>query len=197
MTRYIVGIGHKKRTGKDFFAKLLKTELESKFSVKIEAFADPIKDAAYSIFNPYGLLNKEYYENNPGYRNIPLDEINLTPRQIWIEVGKAMRNIHDNIWIDQLFNKFARPVDILIITDVRFPKEVEAIKERNGKLIKIERPSVEKTNDEADCALDGFNCWNDIIVNNDIELDLKDIAYKISCNIEHDIIKGTKITPNA
>lgn len=53
-----------------------------------------------------------------------------------------------------------------IITDVRFPNEVKAIKDRGGIVIRIERPEIGWTGDhESETALDGYTDFNYHIVN--------------------------------
>lgn len=52
----------------------------------------------------------------------------------------AMRKvIHPNIWVNALFSEFTDDSK-WIITDVRFPNEVEKIKEKGGIIIRIGRP---------------------------------------------------------
>lgn len=55
-----------------------------------------------------------------------------------------------------------------IITDVRFPNEVEAIKSRGGMLIKIERPRLKLSKHEhsSETALDHYTDW-DLVIQND------------------------------
>lgn len=132
----------------------------------------------------------------------------LTPRLLLQIIGTDCgRNIiHPNIWINSLFadykysyenNEFYFNKDIYsvseedelqnpmeypnwIITDVRFPNEVEAIKSRGGIIIRVNRPDFEyvsigeervKLNTEfgiheSETALDRYNDWN-YVINND------------------------------
>ena len=53
-----------------------------------------------------------------------------------------------------------------IITDVRFPNEAISIKERNGTLIRINRPSLEKDTHISETALDDYTDWDYVIENN-------------------------------
>jgi len=54
------------------------------------------------------------------------------------------------------------------ISDMRFPNEVKAIKERGGLLIRINRPSVVSTDThESETALDDFKGFDLVITNND------------------------------
>ena len=72
--------------------------------------------------------------------------IKLTPRKLLQLLGtECGRNIiHTNIWINALFADYkfierTKEYPNWIITDVRFPNEVEAIRNRGGVLIKLTR----------------------------------------------------------
>lgn len=52
-----------------------------------------------------------------------------------------------------------------IITDVRFPNELKAIKDRNGITIRVERPNLIENNHLSETSLDSANF--DFIINND------------------------------
>jgi hypothetical protein len=104
----------------------------------------------------------------------------LTPRKILQLLGtEAGREIiHPNIWVNSLFADYPKIVDIddkgldvyesWIITDVRFPNEAQAIKDRGGIVIRIERPGGESHCGGAhasETALDDYDF--DIVINND------------------------------
>ena len=70
-----------------------------------------------------------------------------------------------------------------IITDVRFPNEAEAVKERNGILIRVNRPSTESDDKHpSEVALDDYKDFDYIIQNDNSIEDLiqkvKDILIK-------------------
>lgn len=100
--------------------------------------------------------------------NYKVEKLNYTVRQLLQRIGTdAMRNtIHPNIWINALFadyidkeystctcgfiNENCRHEDEVvypnwIITDVRFPNELQAIKDRGGIVIRVERIEEGKT----------------------------------------------------
>ena len=109
----------------------------------------------------------------------------LTPRLLLqllgTECGREI--IHPNIWINALFADYKALYDApiysgdkiidqgliypnWIITDVRFPNESEAIKKRNGILIRVNRNSNEVSNHESEIALDDYAGFDYIIENN-------------------------------
>ena len=70
-----------------------------------------------------------------------LDMPHLTPRwvlQYWgTEVCRG--GFHDDIWIASLEHKLLSTSDDIVISDVRFPNEIEAIHRAGGKVIRIKR----------------------------------------------------------
>ena len=83
-------------------------------------------------------------------RNISIIPASLTPRLLLQLLGTdcGRKIIHENIWINALFADYRTQVDFnknlpqncnWIITDVRFPNEADAIKERGGILVRLTR----------------------------------------------------------
>jgi hypothetical protein len=118
--------------------------------------------------------------------------IKTTPRLLMQLLGtEAGREIiHPNIWVNALFADYkpvgdnllegevrkVRKEDLIypswIITDVRFPNEAKAIKDRGGILIRVERdyalrggPEDPKTQHYSETALDKYKEWDYVIVN--------------------------------
>lgn len=168
----IIGLGHRKRVGKDAFAEFLDEALSSMGRrVWRLGFALRMKGAAHHLFGDLGLQPGWYYDSHPAEREMPLPKLGKTPRQIWIEYGNAMRAIFPDIWVNQ-WKTFANGLcafdsapTVYIIPDVRFPNEAKAVKSWGGLLFKIERPGVPVDNDGADDALDEYDGWDGIIHN--------------------------------
>ncbi len=55
----------------------------------------------------------------------------------------------ENIWVDTAFGRARLDGAGLVITDVRFPNEAEAIKARGGKVVRISRPGIGPVNEHA------------------------------------------------
>lgn len=121
----------------------------------------------------------------------------LTPRKLLQLLGtEAGRNIiHPNIWVNALFanyKKIAYNWDCdgnttvegypnWIITDVRFPNEAKAIKDRGGILIRINRPQyldnglvIRKNEHLSETSLDDYDGFDHIIENDGTVQDLID-----------------------
>ena len=87
---------------------------------------------------------------------------NLTPRlvlQLWgTEVCR--KGFHDDIWIASLENKLRNRKDHVVISDCRFPNEIQAIKKVGGIVIRVKRgPDPEWYNDACDVNA-GEKCSN-------------------------------------
>jgi hypothetical protein len=115
-----------------------------------------------------------YYESNPEDREKILPAIGKTPRQIQIDLGTpAIRQaVFEGTWVEYLMHTH-KPDEVLIIPDVRFPNEVNAIRERGGFLFKIENPRVPITHDVADDAISDYENWDYRIVNDGTIDDLR------------------------
>ena len=111
-----------------------------------------------------------------------------TPRSFLQLIGTEMgRNIiHPNTWVNSMFSDF-RDSSKWIITDVRFPNEVEAIHRHGGKVIRIDRTTgnalidnnVHAVTDHqhpSETALDGYTGFDDIVINDGT---LDDLVEKI------------------
>lgn len=97
-----------------------------------------------------------------------------------------MRNvIHPNIWCTALMNDYKDVVDFdtntpsnknWIITDMRFGNEFEAVKNKGGICIRINRPSVvfdgigfNAGDHPSECELDHITDW-DYVIDNDSDI---------------------------
>lgn len=164
-----VGIGHRKRVGKDALASLLVAELR-KLGVlcRKTSLAEPLKRLAFRTFKWSGLQPGAYYEQeeHAAEREIVLPKIGLTPRQIWNVFGTGVaRQIHPDTWVHSFFDQEFQGSEVVIVPDVRFPNEAEAIKARGGILIKVEWDKIPPSDSSIDHVLDDYQGWQ-IIFNN-------------------------------
>lgn len=121
----------------------------------------------------------------------------LTPRKLLqlmgIECGRQI--IHPNIWINATFADYKpKPRELgladrssdypdWIITDVRFPNEAEAIKKRDGIIIRVNRPGMpEGDNHPSETALDDYKGFDWVFSNNS---NLSDLILKTKTILDH------------
>lgn len=164
--------------------------------VKVYHFADPLKDLAINLF---GLDQKLVYGSNDDKNNetefrwcdIPSGKNSnskLTIREFLEYFGTTIvRTIKLNAWSKYTMKKILLDnSEIAIIPDVRFPNEVEEIKNAGGIVIRLTR-NVFNSNFEAETALDEQNYdWKnfDIVIDNS-NMDIETLCQtlKIHSNI--------------
>jgi len=146
-------------------------------------FADKIKDTLclWLGCTREQLENRKYKEASLGP-----EWDDLTPRKILQLLGTeyGRKIIHPNIWVNSLFSDYKENSN-WIITDVRFPNEVEGIKNRGGKVFRIERSialrshyrseddllvngtveDIHKYNHTSETSLDGYKHFDDVLTN--------------------------------
>jgi hypothetical protein len=165
----IVGLGHRRRVGKDTLADLVYRRLiRADVKPARDAFARKLKKEAYHIFGYAGLLEAPHYDNTPELRDKVLPAIGKTPRDIWIELGNYAREIDPDVWVRAVIDApVHETADVLLVTDVRYPNEAAAIRERGGLLVKVVRPDIPDSDDVADSALADMpdDQWDMIVIN--------------------------------
>ena len=141
----LIGFGHSSRVGKDSCCEFIRnSDLVRRFRLggcSRVSFASALKQTCHDLFHPYGLHTGRWYETEHGapLRDVKLTYVDKTPVEIWIEVGQKMRAIYPSIWVDLAL---AKVIDhhLTLISDVRFPNEMEAIKARGGWCVLVRRP---------------------------------------------------------
>ena len=131
-------------SGKDTIADYLQNIQQ----FRRESFAHTLKDAVAAVFGwDRELLegrtreSREWRETVDAWWATRLDMPDLTPRwvlQYWgTEV--ARKGFHDDLWIASLENKLRNTHDDIVISDCRFPNEIQAIKRVGGIVIRVTR----------------------------------------------------------
>ena len=188
----IIGIGHYSRTGKDSFANFFLDHYAAlspeKKAIK-RSLAWKLKQICHDLYAWAGVMPPEHYETVEGAkdRDIVLPGIGLTPVQLWVAFGTdAVRNnVYDRTWLDYLL-KTDHHCDILLIPDVRFPNEAEAIKAAGGILVKVVRPDYGPRKTVADRALLNYAGWDYVIGKSGKMDELRDwaLVFALHMNID-------------
>jgi len=165
----VIGLGHYSRTGKDSTANYMIECLdEYRTGIKVikRSLAWKLKQVCFELYAWAGMLPPEHYETKEGEkdRDVRLPLLNMTPVEVWVAFGtKAVRNnVYDRTWLDYLL-KTDHGCNVLIIPDVRFPNEADAIKQVGGITIKVVRPGYGPRKTVADRALLGYDGWDYVI----------------------------------
>lgn len=148
---FLIGLSGKARAGKDTAAQVLVAE----HGFTQIGFADVIKAMAYDIDPSIGghplrgLVDAMGWEEAklvPGVR-IFLQRMGASGRErldkgVWVRA--ALRDV-DNLMKDGTS---------VVISDVRYPNEAEAIRKRGGIIVRIDRPNVFIDNDVSETSMD-------------------------------------------
>ena len=111
-----------------------------------ESFAAPLKDMTANLFGwPRHLLegdtkeSREFRERNDPWWSERLGQ-DITPRYILQTIGtECMRDcIHTDFWVACLEKRIKLNHDY-VITDVRFPNEIDSVHKMGGKIVEIQR----------------------------------------------------------
>ena len=140
----IIGIAGFQGSGKDTIADYLCNI----YGFKRDSFAATLKDAVAAVFGwDRELLEGRTKESRAWRETVDqwwadrLDMPGLTPRLVLQKWGTevARKAWHDDTWIASLENKLTKAHNDIVITDVRFPNEIKAIKDAGGIVIRVIR----------------------------------------------------------
>lgn len=198
----ILGVSGKLGSGKDLFAQTL-IELQPEKNWQVKKFAGKLKQIA-SLLTGVPVEKFEDPEFKKEFMPPEWDRVvegylgtksvvRMTYREFLQKLGTdAMRDrLHTNVWINALFADYKKKTHESprvnstysdypnwIITDVRFPNEAQAVLDRGGKLIRIER--LEFTdNHPSETALDDWKDWDLLLKNTGTIEDFKEIIQSI------------------
>jgi hypothetical protein len=192
----IISITGKISSGKDTVAQIIQ-EYTPYHDWEIKKFAGKLKVIA-EILTGVPKINFEDQEFKK--QDMP-SEWGMTYRDLLQKLGtEAMRNgLHTNVWVNSLFSDYRVLDDTLrasmgnvldysdcvfpnwIITDTRFPNELEAVKTHKGITIKVIRDSGNTVGPThaSETALDDYTKWDYVIDNNGSIEDLKTQVFSI------------------
>ncbi len=169
----IYAFGHRSRVGKDTCVNFLETHLRiANIEVLRVSFAFELKMATHRLFKSFGVEHPVHYENHPEARNIVIPKLGCDVVELWIKYGNAIRDIYEPIWIELALKQDDGTAQVILISDCRFPNEVEAIQRLGGKVHKVIRPDIPILNSVSDEALEGFEGWDGMIMNTGTLADL-------------------------
>lgn len=150
MRHLIVGFSGYARSGKDYSAARLHNVAidDGKFSMRY-ALASPIKTHCNSMFG----WNERHSDGD--LKEVEDPFWGFSPRHAYQTFGTewARNHLGSDIWVKFMERQhcmlkqeaaaFEKP-SVFIITDVRFPNEVKAIKEKNGLIVSVVNESTEE-----------------------------------------------------
>ncbi len=162
---FIVGLSAKKRHGKDSVAMMLNLELtdidDDVPQVMIISFANPLKSLARHVFawngkkDSFGRWLLQHLGTEKAHAEKGAD--------YWIQQARE--------YIMKVLDSRSYPPKLIVITDVRFPQEVEFVQNwrGGGEVWRIIRTEYEDDSHDdlnahaSETALDGFDAWDAVI----------------------------------
>lgn len=151
----IIGITGFIGSGKDTVANYL----VANYGFVRDSFAGTLKDAVAQVFGwDRELLEgltpeaRDWRERVDVWWANRLNLPNLTPRYVLQQWGTEVcrRSFHDDIWIASLENRLRKTKNNIVISDVRFPNEIKAIRQAGGVVVWVRRGELPEW---YDCAL--------------------------------------------
>jgi hypothetical protein len=145
----IIGVCGLKGAGKDTIGDIICKNDDS--FVKM-SFADTLKDITAilmgwdrELLQGSTIESREWREKADDYWSDKFGKM-ITPRIILQELGtNVLRNqFLQSIWVDSLQKKLMEIDKNVVITDVRFPNEIDMIKELGGTIYRVERGELPK-----------------------------------------------------
>lgn len=131
-----------------------------------ESFASTLKDAVAAVFGwDRTMLEgrtkaaREWREEVDQWWAERLDMPTLTPRWVLQYWGTEVcrKAFHDDIWIASLENKLRNSKDHVVISDCRFPNEIQSIRNAGGKIVWVQRGDLPDWYETAVSANQGSN----------------------------------------
>lgn len=145
----IIGVCGIKGSGKDTIGNIICKNDDS--FVKM-SFADTLKDITSilmgwdrKLLQGDTIESREWREKADDYWSDAFGKM-ITPRIILQQLGTEVlrNNFLESIWVDSLKKKIINSDKNIVITDVRFPNEIDMIKELGGTIYRVERGELPK-----------------------------------------------------
>lgn len=137
---FIIGFAGRSGSGKDTAFQILSEFDPNRKVVKI-SFAEPLKRGLMELF---GFPDLSYFEDSEKKERIHDEITHWTPRRLmqWMGTDIIKSQIDTNHWIKLLEKKVNSMLSlddiVIIITDVRFPEEVDCINRLNGIVVYLD-----------------------------------------------------------
>jgi hypothetical protein len=145
----LIGLMGLKGSGKDAIAtKLKELSIETgDRSVHILKMADGLKRIVREYYDLGEDIYEDRYQKERTLKEVSSDRIKNdkdTVRDLMIFLGQSLKDYYPSIWVNNLNKnideiKHKDPFATIIVTDIRFPDEMEYIKNKGGCMIMIER----------------------------------------------------------
>lgn len=177
----LIGLSGWAQSGKDTVANYLVED----FGFTRVAFADPMREALLRLnpwVHPIGAERIRIADlvKSPGdweWAKKNTEDVRELLQRFGTEVGREM--FGDNFWVDYALNDL--PTDRIIVTDVRFVNEANAIRLRGGMVFRVEREGNGPANDHpSENELNDYEHFAGTIYNDRSKEDLRSVAHALA-----------------
>lgn len=164
----LIGFAGYARSGKDTVGQLLVDER----GYRRVAFADKVKELALRVDLEVATLAAV---------NGGIDQAKLVSHYVrgyLQDLGQGVREVlGEDTWVRAAGLYQLAPHDRVVVTDVRFRNEADAIKHLGGKVVRINRPGTEPVNDHvSESEMDNYDRYDATIENSGSLDDLKGLV---------------------
>ncbi len=174
----LIGLAGRARSGKDTVGDWLETQ----YGFERTAFASPLKTGVRAMFG----LTRAHTDGDLKEEVIP--HLGVSPRQLmqWLGTEYGRDLIGPTVWIDVVLERWRalcgkKHNPLLVVTDVRFNNEAEALRQQGGVIIHIERPDLPEV--AAHTSEQGVEVLpDDMLICNDSTLD--DLLRKVNATLD-------------
>ena len=171
----LIGLSGYARSGKDTVAELLCLN----YGYKRVSFADPMRQALY-VLSPKidNIVRLSEYVDDYGWDVAKQNqEVRRLLQVFGTEVGRKMFGL--DFWIDIALKDLSGDTQV-VISDVRFPNEADAIAKLGGSMWRINRKNHSAVNGHAsEHAMDNY-MFNHVIYNDETLDDLSDEVFMLA-----------------
>jgi hypothetical protein len=161
----LIGLAGKRGSGKNTVATLIQ-ELEPGRNWQVLAFGDAIKNVCAALAAE---LPQPYYSQEGKAELLPA--FGLTRGAMLQQVGAALRTWRPTVWIEALLASLPAEQPV-IVADLRFPDEAEAIRARGGIVVRVEGDPLQQRGDgtrddnhPSETALDDYRSYSAVLHN--------------------------------
>lgn len=179
----LIGISGLARSGKNVTASLINEILienkkeqykEKAFAYLVKKFCSELTGIPIEGWETEEDKNTELGPEWAVYNELGM-KVKITRRKFMqrLGTGAITSHLHPNAFINQMFLNYD-PSNLLLITDIRFMNELTAVqKDRNGFIIRIQKPGNKQLNDVSETELDKYTGWDYLIINDGTKEELK------------------------
>lgn len=164
MVTQILGLYGPIGSGKTYIA----SQLSDNHKIFRYSFATPLKNVVRDLFSvPYSNLwgTQEQKEMFSDVKKSRSPETYYTYRELLQEFGSLCRKLDENVFVNLVMRQICNHGGMIILDDVRFNNEIEAIRKNGGKVIKLTGRGGSNSTHESETELTNRNDFDGIYDN--------------------------------